>query len=537
MRTGSTSTDGQGAVSTLLPIMGVVFVGFLVIGMALPVLPLHVHDRLGLGTFIVGLVTGSQFAASLVARVWSGRASDTHGPKRAVVTGLAAAAAAGLCYLLSTAFLATPPLSAAVLLVGRAVLGGAESFIITGATTWGLARAGSQNAGKVIAWMGTAMFAAFAAGAPLGTTLYAHGGFAAVALATSLLPLATLILTIPLQGSKPAQKGSPSFLSVVGRLWLPGLASALSSIGFGALITFSALLFSARHWEPVWLAFTAYAVALIAARLLFGHLPDRHGGAKVALVCVVIEVAGLGLIGLAASVTVAAIGAALTGLGYALVFPGFGVEAVRRAPPESRGVAMGAYTACLDLALGISGPVLGLIAGRGGLSTVFLVSAVLVLCAAPIALRLLVPLAGREPPAPWENPHESPTRGTDRPRPVRHAFRARRSGRNGSAGGRARAAALQRRRLGGRPVEAARADAARPQRRDRIGVDRDGPDGDPRGRAEPRARQRGEAGGTGRDHDPSRLLRRLAERALGRPRRQADLRGAGLRRGAARGAG
>lgn len=390
MRTGSTSTDGQGAVSTLLPIMGVVFVGFLVIGMALPVLPLHVHDRLGLGTFIVGLVTGSQFAASLVARVWSGRASDTHGPKRAVVTGLAAAAAAGLCYLLSTAFLATPPLSAAVLLVGRAVLGGAESFIITGATTWGLARAGSRNAGKVIAWMGTAMFAAFAAGAPLGTTLYAHGGFAAVALATSLLPLATLILTIPLQGSRPAQKGSPSFLSVVGRLWLPGLASALSSIGFGALITFSALLFSARHWEPVWLAFTAYAVALIAARLLFGHLPDRHGGAKVALVCVVIEVAGLGLIGLATSVTVAAVGAALTGLGYALVFPGFGVEAVRRAPPESRGVAMGAYTACLDLALGISGPVLGLIAGRGGLSTVFLVSAVLVLCAAPIALRLLV---------------------------------------------------------------------------------------------------------------------------------------------------
>ena len=44
-----------------------VLIGFLVIGLALPVLPLHVHQELGLGTFVVGLVTGSQFAASLVS--------------------------------------------------------------------------------------------------------------------------------------------------------------------------------------------------------------------------------------------------------------------------------------------------------------------------------------------------------------------------------------------------------------------------------------------------------------------------------------
>ena len=57
-----------GLAATLLPIMGVVFVAFLVIGIAMPVLPLHVHDGLGLGTFVVGLVAGSQFAASLISR-------------------------------------------------------------------------------------------------------------------------------------------------------------------------------------------------------------------------------------------------------------------------------------------------------------------------------------------------------------------------------------------------------------------------------------------------------------------------------------
>src|SRR5437879_1706534 len=66
----------QGSVAALLPIMGVVFIAFLVVGLAMPVLPLHVHHGLVLGTFVVGLVAGSQFAASLVSRVWAGRYAD-----------------------------------------------------------------------------------------------------------------------------------------------------------------------------------------------------------------------------------------------------------------------------------------------------------------------------------------------------------------------------------------------------------------------------------------------------------------------------
>jgi predicted MFS family arabinose efflux permease len=49
---------------------------------------------------------------------------------------------------------------------------------------------------------------------------------------------------------------------------------------------------------------------------------------------------------------------------------------------------MGAYTACLDLALGFGTPALGVLAGRAGFSMVFLASALLVLCALPIAWRL-----------------------------------------------------------------------------------------------------------------------------------------------------
>lgn len=373
----------------LTPLMAIVLVAFVVIGMALPVLPLHVHNGLRFGAVMVGFVAGSQFAASLFSRFWSGHTCDNEGPKRAVMVGLAAATIAGLLYLISLRFTATPVLSVAILLAGRAVLGGAESFIITGATVWGLARVGAENAGKVIAWTGTAMFAAFAGGAPLGVQLYDHGGFASVAAATTLAPFATMALVALLPGASPERKEAAGMLSVARQIWLPGLGAALSSVGFGVIVSFASLLFAGNGWMPVWLPFTSYAVALIIARLLLGHLPDRIGGAKVALVCVLVEAAGLALMGVAPASIPAAIGAALTGFGYALVFPGLGVEAVRRAPPANQGLAMGAYTACLDIALGIAGPLLGVVASGAGLDAVFEVSALVVFASAPIALVLL----------------------------------------------------------------------------------------------------------------------------------------------------
>jgi MFS family permease len=375
--------------ASLLPIMGVVFVGFLVIGVAMPVLPLHVHDGLGLGTFMVGLVAGSQFGASLISRPWAGNYSDRRGAKRAVVLGLLAASASGLLYLCSLLIRHDPAASVAVLLLGRAVLGGAESFIITAAVSWGLAIVDRRNAGKVIAWVGSAMFAAFAIGAPVGSALYAGHGFVAIALVTALAPLATLLLIAPVAAVVPVPRARLSFAKVFANVWVPGFGSALGSVGFGAVTTFAALLFADRGWTQGWLAYTAYAVAFILARVFFSHAADRFGGAKVALFCVLIETAGQALMWLAVRPELALLGAALTGFGFSLVYPGFGVEAVHRVPAQSRGLAMGAYTAFLDLAQGLASPALGLVAKGSGLNVVFLVSAITVLCAALVASWLI----------------------------------------------------------------------------------------------------------------------------------------------------
>jgi MFS family permease len=386
-RTSDTSAEQTG-LAALLPIMGAVFVAFLVIGMAMPVLPLHVHQGLGLGASVVGLVAGSQFAAAILSRVWAGRQSDARGPKTAMLAGLVIAAASGGLYLLSLSTASQPIASVTILLLGRLLLGIGESFIIIGGQSWALAILTSRNTSKAIAWIGSAMFAAFAVGAPIGSALYGHFGFAGVGVTTVLLPLLTVLGVAPLQGVAPIRREQDGFMKVMGSVLVPGLGAALSSIGFGAITAFSALLFVAHGWAA-WPAFTVFAGGFILARLFLAHLADRFAAPRVALLSVLLEAAGLALLAASPSLSAALVGAALTGFGYSLVYPALGVEAVGRAPPQNRGLAIGAYTAFLDVALGFGTPALGVLAERVGLGSAFVAGAFAALGTAAIAVFLV----------------------------------------------------------------------------------------------------------------------------------------------------
>lgn len=375
----------------VIPIMAAVFSLFLIVGIALPVIPLQVHDTLGFGSFVVGIVTGIQFLTSLISRVWAGNFSDLKGGKSAVIYGMFGAAIAGCCYLLSIYLPISHGFSVTILAIGRGILGGAESFVITGALSWSIAVAGSHQTGKVIAWVGTAMYAAFAAGAPIGMLLFSHYSFGLIASLTLVIPLIAVASVISLASpplSHPAKSGS-SFRTVIKHVWQPGFGLALTSLGFGCMTAFSTLLFIMRHWDSAWLGFSLFAAAFILIRLILGGLTDRVGGAQVAFVCIFIEAIGLLMIGFADEPNTALIGCTLTGIGYSLVYPGLGIEAVRRVNLGNRGLAMGLYTAFLDLTLGLAIPILGFVADHSQLSFVFLISAVLVGMASFISIRLI----------------------------------------------------------------------------------------------------------------------------------------------------
>ncbi len=371
-----------------LPLTLAVFIGFFMVGLPMPVLPLYVDGTLAMGALAVGIVAGLQFAAALLSRAAAGALADRRGPKRAVTFGLLLGCVAGLFYLLASNLSDRPSAAFAALLAGRAVMGCAESLIVTGALSWGVARVGPQHAGRVMAWVGVAIYAAFALGAPAGMRVHDWAGFAGVAWATVLIPLGALALVLPQRAPQALGGVRPPFYRVLGMVWLPGLGLALSSVGFGMITGFVSLLFAGRGWDGAAWMFTAFGAGFILARLFFAGLPDRLGGARVASACVLIEAAGLWLIWGGGAPAWAYAGAVLTGAGYSLAFPAFGVEAVRRVPPASRGMAMGAYVAFLDVALGLGSPAAGWLAGVRGYAAVFALGGVCAMAALAVGVAL-----------------------------------------------------------------------------------------------------------------------------------------------------
>lgn len=368
----------------LAPICAIVFLEFLAIGLPLPVLPVHVHGTLGFGSWVVGLAMGAQSFATLLTRHGAGTWSDRRGPRGATVLGLGFSALAGAMYALSYA-VPLPSASLAVLLTGRVLLGLGESLVITGALSWGVALAGRERSGVVMSWVGIAMYGAIAAGAPLGSLLHTRYGFAAMSSASALAPLSALGVVAVARAVQPVGGARVPFYRVLGLIWLPGLGLTLSALGFGAIAAFSTLRFAAEGWSRAALAMTAFGSAYVLARLFFGGLPDRFGGARIAMASA--AVAAMGQLGmwLATSGAMAVAAAALTGFGFSLAFPSFGVEAIRRVPPQNRGVALGAYTACFDVTMGVGVPLLGLVVGVSGYGAAFAVSALMALGSLAIA--------------------------------------------------------------------------------------------------------------------------------------------------------
>ncbi len=356
----------------LLPFALVVFLGYAAVGVPLSTLPVQVAS-LGHGTAVVGAIIGLSAAVTLLTRQVAGAASDRRGPRAVVLLGLCVTALSGPAYAMSVA---APGAGLAWLAAGRVALGLGDSLFTTGIMAWAVTRVGPAHAGRAMAWIGIAMYGALALGAPLGVVLDGVGGFAAVAGGTALMPLLAVPVAWAQRDLVVASGPRASLGGVVRLIWAQGLGMVLASAGFGTIAAFLALRYAALGWSGAGLALTAFGAAYIATRLLFAGLPDRLGGARVALAALGTEAVGLLLIAGAPVPGVALLGTAVTGFGYSLVFPALGVEAVRRVPGESRGVALGAFLACFDLGLGAAGPVTGLVAGGFGLPAAFVAAAV-----------------------------------------------------------------------------------------------------------------------------------------------------------------
>jgi MFS family permease len=358
----------------LLLLTAILFVSYLCVAIALPIVPIYVTGTLGLSNGWAGFGVGVAFMATIVSRGFAGGLADSRGAKIAVQRGLIFYAVGALVSIVSGLVVASPTAAYLVLIAGRLLIGVGESLVAVGIIAWGIGIVGPARSGKVLALVGAAIYGALGLGGPIGLLLLDRFGFAGTMAVSAVLPLIGMaaIATIPAVAPHPGRE-RPALRNVIGKIWLHGLIVCLQGMGFAAIGSFFTLYFRDQHWDYAGLGLTAFGVGFVLVRILFGHLPDRFGGLTVAVVSLAVEAIGQILIWSALDPNLALVGAFMTGLGCSMIFPAMGREVVHLVEPHLRGTALGGFSAFQDIAYGLTGPLAGLLADRAGYGSVFLV--------------------------------------------------------------------------------------------------------------------------------------------------------------------
>jgi MFS family permease len=368
-----TTTTSLSFSKIMLPLCVMVFCSYMTIGLSLGVLPGFLHNTLHCNDLVVGLLIGIQSLATLLTRHQAGHITDTKGVKVSVAYGTVTIIAASLFYMVAVLLSSSLITSVIAIIIARMLSGAAESLQITGALAWGIGRAGQQRSGKVMAWNGIAMYGGLAAGAPIGIFLLHQYGVLVAFAGIIALSVAGWVVVAKLEAPllHKTEKPRSSFGKVVAQIAKYGLGLSFSAIAFGCIASFITLFFQEKGWTNASLAFILFGTSYICVRIFFASLTDRYGGNKIAFFSLLVELTGQLLLWHAQSPEAALAGACLTGIGFSLIFPAFGVEAVRSIAPQMRGTALGAYVAFFDVALAVTSPLAGIIANACGYQNVF----------------------------------------------------------------------------------------------------------------------------------------------------------------------
>ncbi|MFB9833821.1 hypothetical protein, partial [Actinoallomurus acaciae] len=193
----------------------------------------------------------------------------------------------------------------------------------------------------------------------------------------------TCALLIATTGPQPAYAGRPAIRPrgvrdiVPAGTVLPGIGFGLSAYGYGTVTTLLVLYLTSGGHGGQNAALAVFAGALLITCWLGSSRVGRHGGARVALVVLTIEIAGLLLVAIAPDPVTALPGTALTGVGLSLMSPATVAMTLARTGPLRPCVSVGLTTGFWDLGILVAGPATGLISAHTGDRTAFLTTSAL----------------------------------------------------------------------------------------------------------------------------------------------------------------
>lgn len=331
---------------------------FTAAGVLLAATPLFARDELLADEAEIGLVIGAFSVTTLLLRPLAGRWSDRHGRRLMLVGG------AALFGVLVVGHLPADSLTQLALL--RLALGAAEAaFFVAGfAALADLAPPG--RAGEALSLNSLGLYLGIALGPLLAQVTLRLGGFTATWLTAAGLALAAAGVSLRVPETHGPAAGA-------GRLIHPAALGPGAGLFVSLTATSGFLAFGVLHAREVgldaWaLVPIAFGVTVVWLRVALARLPDRVDPVRLAGAALMVQGAGLLLVGAWAAPAGLLLGAVVLGVGTSLVTPAVFTAVFSRVSADERGSAAATTSLFIDAGL-TTGPIaVGLLAADIGIA-------------------------------------------------------------------------------------------------------------------------------------------------------------------------
>jgi len=153
--------------------------------------------------------------------------------------------------------------------------------------------------------------------------------------------------------------------------WFPALLAVITTLGFGAIITFLVLFGKQKGLEHIFLFFLINATVSTLIRPFTGKWYDKKGPWSIIIVSAMVGFLSLVMLSYATNDFYLIISAILFGAGYGTVMPCLQTWAVQKVSEEKSGAANATFYSSFDVGVGVSAFVLGIIAEWISLEMIF----------------------------------------------------------------------------------------------------------------------------------------------------------------------
>lgn len=359
------------------------FLAIISLGISLAVIPLYINKILQFSPTVVGVAVAVESISTLLSRAYAGKYSDIKGPKAAMLNGQKLVFIAGVLfcfvYLVNSS---NQYISLSIVLVSRVIMGIGESLIFTSSGTWTIGLVGREHAGKIMSWVGIAMFIGLALGNYLGGELFYRYSLYIPSFIMWILPLVAFLIAYTIPNVQIHNDVPPIKLSyAISRIWKAGTGFALANMGYAAITSFLLLFFLNKGWNTEGpLALALFGIGYVSSRIILGGYTDSMGFKSV-MISLIVESIGLVFIAISTIPLVSMIGSFLTGFGLSMVYPLLALPAIKSLPEKNIGTALSTYEACFDIGILLSGFIGGILVSVFGYNILFLFTAICCLIA------------------------------------------------------------------------------------------------------------------------------------------------------------